>query len=363
MPTVTRRGLYGTAAAAGAAMLAVRSRADRAAYAQGKTQSTATRLPPSAPEAPDQRLVFTYYYYWYDIENGGHLREEHGLRHHLPTTPAPNWRSVEWHKRQLADMVAAGIDVILPVYWGHEKLEDEWSPNGLHVLAQAWQELKAAGVQPPRIGMFFDTAIVNWRNLTSSQGKSWFYANFKDFFSRIPRDQWALINGKPVAFLFTSDWTSAMDQSTFDYVYQRFRSDFRVRPYIVREASWDYPILRWQNGERVWDYARPIKTENNYLWAASILGFRDYGGVAAVGPGYDDRLIPDRNGGRVTDREEGAFYRRHFEAAISSGKPLLAIETWNEIHEGSSVCETVEFGRQYIDLTAELTSLFHLGRR
>jgi hypothetical protein len=29
------------------------------------------------------------------------------------------------------------------------------------------------------------------------------------------------------------------------------------------------------------------------------------------------------------------------------------VETWNELHEGTDVCDTVEYGRQYIELTAE----------
>ncbi|HEX2036597.1 MAG TPA: hypothetical protein VHS99_20635, partial [Chloroflexota bacterium] len=152
---------------------------------------------------------------------------------------------------------------------------------------------------------------------------------------------------------------AAMDQTTFDFVYERFAADFGVRPYLVREVSWDYPILRWERGQRVWDRARPIATDNSYLWAASIHGYVDRGGVAAVGPGYDDHLIPGRGGGTIVDREGGAFYRRAFEAAIASGKPLLAIETWNEIHEGSGISQTVEFGRTYLDLTRRLAAAFH----
>ncbi len=319
----------------------------------------AQEAPTPTPVPPDRRLVLTYYYYWYDATTGAHLQESAGLRYHPPPSPAASWRSGEWQATQLADMAYAGIDVVLPVYWGFDRPDDQWSTQGLAVLADAWRFLKANGARPPAIGLFLDTAIVDRRDLTTPDGKAWFYANFKDFFTRIPRDEWALVNGQPIAFLFTSDATGAVDQSTFDYVYDHFQADFGVRPYIVREVSWDYPILRWENGERVRDYGSPIKTENSYIWAASVFGYVDRGGVATVGPGYDDSRIPDRHGGRVVDRQGGAFYRKAFDAAIASGKPLVAIETWNELHEGSSIAETVEYGRQYVELTRELTARFH----
>jgi hypothetical protein len=150
-----------------------------------------------------------------------------------------------------------------------------------------------------------------------------------------------------------------MDQSTFDYLYAHFEADFGVRPYVIRESSWDYPILRWENGQRVRDFARPIRTENSYLWGAAMLGYRDAGGVAAVGPGYDDSQVPGRGAGTIVDRQGGYFYMYAFWQAIQSRKKLIVIETWDEIHEASGIAESIEFGRLYIDLTRALVDLFH----
>ncbi len=316
------------------------------------------RTAPMPPLPPDQRLVLTYFFYWYDSQTGGHLQEE-TLSNHPPPEPAPNWRNPAWFEKELLDMAYAGIDVVLPVYWGFG--EEEWSSQGLPVLAAAWDQLSQRGEAVPAIGMFFDTTIIRGRDLTTADGKEFFYANIKDFFSRIPRHQWALINGRPIVWLFTSDWTAAMDQSTFDFVYEHFATDFGVRPYIVREVSWDYPILGWKGkvseGERIWDYEHPIRTENSYLWAAAQNGFVDRGGVAAVGPGFDDRPVrgPHR---LVRPRDDGRWYGENFEVAITSGKPLLAIETWNELHEASGISETEEFGRQYIEITRQYADQF-----
>jgi hypothetical protein len=42
---------------------------------------------------------------------------------------------------------------------------------------------------------------------------------------------------------------------------------------------------------------------------------------------------------------------------------LVHIETWNELHEGSEICETRECGRRYIELTRRYADAFHAGRR
>lgn len=327
---------------------------------QTRAEATIKAAPTPTAVASDRRLLMTYFYYWYDATSQAHLREVDGLTHHLPPQPAPSWRNVAWFKKELSDMGAAGIDVVLPAYWGFDRPDDAWSSQALPIMAQAWQELTAAGQPVPKIGLFFDTAFLNRRDLTTVDGMAYFYTNIREYFRHIPRTQWALINDRPIIFLFTSDSVGPFSQATFDYTYQQFAADFGVRPYIVREVSWDYPTLRWQNGQRVRDYESPIKTDNSYLYAAAIFGYVDRGGVATIGPGYDDRKVPGRNRA-PTEREQGNFYRRAFDAAIASGKPLIVIETWNEIHEGSGISETIEFGRQYIDITREYAARFHRG--
>lgn len=313
--------------------------------------------PTPTPVAVTHPMVLSYYFYWYDAQSGAHLQPG-SLRDTPPADPAPSWRSVAWHQRQFSDMADAGIDTALAVYWGADNPQDAWSPGGLPVMAQALDRLNAAGHATPKLGMFLDTTVVNHRDLTTDAGKQWFYRNFRDFFQAVPRQWWATVGGRPIAFLFTTDWTEAVNQATFDYVYQQFQADFGVRPYLVREVSWDYAITGWQNGERVRDYQQPIATDNSYLWAAAMHGFVDRGGVAAVGPGYNDTHVADRKGGTSTDRRNGDLYATAFRQAIAAKKPLLVIETWNEYHEGSDIAESREYGRRYLDLTKQLTAEF-----
>ncbi len=300
-------------------------------------------LPPPSPTAPDASLpptVFTYFYYWYDDVTGAHLETEF-LTNALPTDPAPSWRNVDWFRKELSDMIEAGIDVVLPVYWG---TTEEWSTAGLPNLAQAWQEMKDQGQEPPEIGLFLDTPILKDRDLTTPEGKGYFYEMIREFFVRIPRDQWALVDGRPIVWLFIAVFPEAFNQGTFDFVYKRFEQDFGVRPYIVRELSWDY-------------VSQPIATDATYGWGAAQNGLPQQGTVATIGPGYDESQLPGR-AGVVRPRDDGRWYTSNFTKAIASGKRMLAIETWNEIHEASGIGETLEYGRQYIEITREYTDRF-----
>ncbi len=294
-------------------------------------------------------IVFTYFFYWYDTETMQHLEPESGLPTHLPADPAPSWRNVDWFRKELSDMADAGIDVVLPVYWGDS---EPWSVDGLLTLAEAKRQLTNEGTEVPDVGLFFDTTILDERDLTQIEGKAFFYDQIRMFFDRVLREQWTLIDERPVIWLYISSFASAFDQTTFDYIYDSFERDYDVRPYIVRELSWDFAVSN--GGGRIVDQDSPIATEANYKWGVALDGYTERGSVAAAGPGYDEREIPGR-GEAYRPREDGSWYFENFGKAIDSGKRMVVIETWNEIHEATGVGETVEFGRTYIDLTRALT--------
>jgi hypothetical protein len=47
-----------------------------------------------------------------------------------------------------------------------------------------------------------------------------------------------------------------------------------------------------------------------------------------------------------------------WQQAVSSGRKIAVVETWNELDEGTGILDTHEFGRQYIDLTRQYVALF-----
>ena len=163
------------------------------------------------------KIVGTYYFYWYHADTREHIVDGDGtdaLTTHPPTLEGFSYTSVAWHKQQLRDMIAAGIDVVLPVFWGAPSEQDakahlHWSYAGIGPLVQAREELLGEGKQPPRIGLFYDTSTLRhnaWGehiDLTTTFGRQWFYATIRDFFSMVPPKHWAMIDRKPVVLLYS----------------------------------------------------------------------------------------------------------------------------------------------------------------
>ena len=304
----------------------------------------------SAPSTwtPNDKLVAAYYFYWYDIYNGDHFITPDGsdyITNHPPDSYLANYSytEVSWHRRELLDMMTAQIDIILPVYFGSE-VSFYWSKTGLQNLVSATQTLIDEGRTPPKIGMFFDTnALLTQNNfipldLTTETGKALFYNMIFDFFELVPNSLWATIDGRPIVFLYSSEFASAYDQTTFDYLNQNFQSDFGTTPYIVREASW-----------------QGVSTDEAFNWGSALYGPTTTGRVGTLGPGFDNTALANYLGCAISirDRQCGEFYNSGWEAMMSAGATLVVIETWNELHEATEIAASREHGTTYLSLTAE----------
>lgn len=313
-----------------------------------------------------QAVVFTYFFYWYRYlwwaARVKALGRDFYLLHPTDFTET-DFLNQAWYEHQFADMLSAGIDVFLPDYWGEPGQyphavppapeQNLFATQGLPPMIAALQALAARGT-PLKVGMFLDTTILQNEDLTTDRGKQIFYAAIRDYFSRIPPSLWAAIDGRPVLWLYDAQKVAAFDQSTFDYVYAQFALDFGgLRPYVVRE--W-----QWYTAKNVpAEAGQTIQTEGLYGWGAAPSGFNadPRFTVAQAGPGFDNAHF-GRPDGLRTARRGGAYYVENLERALASGRRLLAIETWNELGETSGILDTVEYGRQYIDITRTYADLF-----
>jgi hypothetical protein len=221
----------------------------------GDGQSRPRRPPPAPSFRTGDPILATTYFYWYDVDP-----DHPGAR--FTTHPTSwedfTWRSVPWHKRQLVDMESAGIDVVLPDYWGNPGIPDQ--PNhpsysvygGIRTLVAAREELLREGRKPPGIGMFYDTnsLIANSldadfdpsnpgviQDLTTEEGKDWFYQTISGFFALVPEEHRALIDGKPIVFLYLLSNARDVDQGLFPYVQRRFERDFGTRLFLVKDRQ------------------------------------------------------------------------------------------------------------------------------
>lgn len=302
----------------------------------------------------DDRLVMTYYYYWYDQVS----LDDPSLAQRPPAEPPIDWRSVEWHERQLLDMASAGVDVALAVYWG---TGPEWSVVGLERMVEARERLLAAGLRPPAIGLFFDTNLYatilpdrpELADLTSQDGIAVLADEVGAFFDLVPACHRARIDGRPLVFFWRADTEDGdrftFDDRTFASLNDLIGQRYGERLHFALEQSW-LAAAREAGVE--------LGAADLYRWGAALNGPRFLGRTVAVGPGYDDRRIEGRPG-YTRDRGDGATYSRDLRLAVLSGTSWLLLETWNELWEGTAIAETQDSGRMYLGITARYTALFH----
>jgi hypothetical protein len=82
--------------------------------------------------------------------------------------------------------------------------------------------------------------------------------------------------------------------------------------------------------------------------------------AVTVIPGYDDTKI--RKPGLAVKRYNGELYRVQWEQAIKADPHWILITSFNEWHEGSEIEPSLEYGQQYLDLTARYAESFKANK-
>jgi hypothetical protein len=322
---------------------------------------------PIASFGPDQRIVATYFFYWYDAATYRAAQAQRSFDpypFHPPNLDTISFRDPDWYEHEFRDMLAAGIDVVLPDYWGEPGQYGRrvapapelnyFATEGLPPMVEALDRLADAGT-PLKIGLFLDSTILNNEDLTTERGKRILQATVRDYYSKIPPRHWAVIGGRPIVWLYDAQRVYRFDQSTFDDLTATFQRDFGgLSPYVVRE-------LQWERAKNV-DHDDHIRADGLYAWGAAPFGFADDPRftIAQVGPGFSSVQF-GRPDGILTDRRGGRYYEDQLRKALLSGRQIMAVETWNELGEATGILETVEYGRQYIDLTRRYADRFKVG--
>ena len=123
--------------------------------------------------------------------------------------------------------------------------------------------------------------------------------------------------------------------------------------YVYKITHADYPndyvkASRWAGQVRAWEQ----RTGKPKLW------------IATLTPGWDDMRSGCKPDVRVPskphkrDREDGAFYRATFDAALRSNPDWLWIHSFNEWVEGTYIEPSVMYGDKYMQMTREFVQQF-----
>ncbi len=319
--------------------------------ATASSVETSTAIIPSPtpadyPSPLGEGAVFTVYFYWYD--NGGSLYPDptNPFRDFPITSPEMTFRGTEWHRRQVEDMIYAGVDVILPVFWS-DNASMWWARPGLENLVDALYEMQRDGIEPLPIAMFYDTNSLSGVDVRTQQGRNWAYQGIDFFYRTVPRWFWAVTEGnRPIIWFYNSGPLGGPDQGFVDDVYQQFEDQFGVRPYLVLDKDW---IV----------HGIPISYDATASYAGGAADFTAK--VSIVSPGADDRLLEVVTDHTFVDRQDGDFYKNGLVKAILCGTPWLELVSWNEFFEATDISETIQYGRTYLDITHEYVEYFKRG--
>ncbi len=333
----------------------------------------------------DDRLLFTYYFYWYDWATQMHFSSpecDHCV-YHIWDAASVSWNNTVWHYREFKDMIAAGIDVLMPVYWGGSSGGglDNWSKQGLGPMRQALDQLRVENYNAnnvrnvtypiPKIAMFFDTTTMMSvyldangnpaTDLTNATHVRTFYLIMRDFFSyfnethllQVPNADNPSGPSAYIVWFYGSGWLKKVAQSALDYCNAEFLKEFGHNLIFVGTPGWERDCPR---------------IEGTYYWGASIPGFVkiDTSKIRIAGLGCGLFYGNSTHGAVCQVAREPmmiprspAFYANNWTTVNGWNPNWIALETWNEMHEGTSICRTDEYGDLYINETGEFSTTFH----
>jgi len=307
------------------------------------------------------KLVLAFYYPWYGNPSykDGSGRWSHwsgveerakriGSSTHYPVlgpydshSPSVIDRHCQWAKQ-------AGVDAFIASWWGHGSFSARALPKLLDVCAKR--------------GL---AATIYYEKVPGSRTVA---ATAKDIVALLERHAvhpgWLRVGGKPVLFIYgraigqlgVDRWAEVIEQ-----VNSRFRGGAlfigdRPRPEAARvfDGIHTYNLagaLRDKDLDTVADLVR--KRYRNWVQLAAK---RHRICALTVIPGYDDTKI--RHPGLKVPRRDGQLYRLLWQEAIAAKPHWVLITSWNEWHEGSEIEPSLQYGEQYLKLTAEFSAKF-----
>ncbi|MGA2973221.1 MAG: glycoside hydrolase family 99-like domain-containing protein [Candidatus Bathyarchaeia archaeon] len=289
------------------------------------------------------RLVWAFYYPWYGV--------------------GTDWSDPKLKDQPLAEPNSSGDEGIILAQIRMAKAAGidgfifSWEPTenaDLQIM------LRLAAQENFKVTIYFESEC-NYANGT----RDGILGMFRTFFSNFGNDQrYFRLNGRPVIFVYAVD---SQPLAVWEDILLTLKSEGHEGFYIAESADTSY--LEAFDGIHIYEPNTPSQLQTlNVTYRGLQLRTRSFEFLhpnatrklwaATFTPGFNDTLL-QRNTTHVLPRDNGNTFRESFNAAVGSDPDWILITSFNEWHENTYVEPSVNYGWNYLYLTAQLSATFH----
>ena len=322
----------------------------------GRVTTEADLLRKSGPIGPvppvDSRLVLAFFYPWWDLAGWStSLFIDRPVQPYSTDNPADL-------VRVLTQARSAGIDALV-VSWAGKDFNGGIDHRRMAACLSAAQ---SAGV---KIATLFETTVANPEHVDGTADPDtvfrWLIDVVDTYASQSP---YLRVGGRPVVLAYAAQ---RMSQAGWADALGRLRATGRDVLLIgeginaTRLGALDglffYPSNVYQGDDiRDFDRTQSLSVRTYHLLPGDAGKRRIW--VATVSPGYDDRHILDGRVARFTERENGRYYNRQWQAGLDMRADWIVVTSWNEWLENTEIEPSVRYGDLYLGLTKSWSSRF-----
>lgn len=307
--------------------------------------------------------VLAFYYPWYDMSRSGKHNLHWGIvdaaahetdaTAHYPARGVYNSMDPDVVRSHIELAKSNGITGFIVSWWGHQSKETRNDASVPLILQSANQEHFKISVyweqeEGPTAGRT-SNAVDDLVYLVTQFGTN---------------DAFLKVGGKPVIFVY-GRVLSQIHKDWWPGILRAARA--KAGPFLLIADKYEEANAQLFDGLHQYNIspagAKFRALPELHAWAAQYNGdcvklARQYHRIscATVIPGYNDTKI--RKPGRNVDRQDGGVYRTLWEAVINAHPDWVVITSWNEWLEGTEIEPSVEYGDQYLKLTAEYSGRF-----
>jgi hypothetical protein len=209
--------------------------------------------------------------------------------------------------------------------------------------------------------MFFDTTCMKilWAHETGGdfqtgpgpdldelRWKEAFWQSIAAFYDRVSTTElFTAPDDSNVIWLYGTEWFDDVGSGVLDYCKARFVERYGRTCMFVGSKGW---VKAGVDAVNPWGACCPgpmLPSEQGIPVGEVSPGFYGLGATTMGSTTYFPR----------TDEK----YRQHWKSVIDAGSVWVHVETWNELHEGTDIAWSQEYGFHWIDLTREIADEFH----